>query len=302
MNRRTFIELAASSAVAVTASTKARAQQYRIPTRPIPATGEQLPVIGLGTADEFDYMPLDGGEELKTVIWTLLEQGGTIVDTSPAYRNAEAVVGQLLGEMGLVDSVFLSTKIRTSGADAGIDSLEHSQTRLRTQQFDVVFVHDLVDVHTQLANIRTWRDAGRVRYIGVSTSELPHFDDMEALINSAELDFIQINYGVADTLAGERVIPAAADRGVAVMINSPFGDGRYFERVRGHELPDWADEFDCESWAQFSLKYILANSDVTCVIPATSNPAHLIDNARAGSGRLPDTAMRRRMTEYLRDL
>jgi diketogulonate reductase-like aldo/keto reductase len=301
LNRRDFVKLAASAGTAVAAAGKARAQQT-IPTRAIPVSGEQLPVIGLGTSDEFERMPADGGEELKAVIATLLDHGGSIIDTAPAYGNAETVVGRLLAEMRNADSVFVSTKIRTRGVDNAIESLQRSHARIGKEVLNVIFIHDIVDVDRQLPNLRSWCDQGRTRYIGISTSELPHFDDMERLVNTEEMDFLQINFGVTDTLAGERVIPAAADRGVAVMINSPFADGGYFGRLRGHDLPDWAAEFDCESWAQFALKYVLATPGVICVIPATSNSGHMIDNARAGLGRLPDAAMRRRMVEHIRSL
>ena len=247
-------------------------------------------------------MPEDGGEELKAVIAKLLEYGGSIIDTAPVYGNAETVVGQLLGEMGNVDSIFLSTKIRTRGSETAIDSIERSHARIGKEVLDLVFIHDISDADRHLPTLRERRDQDRVRYIGISTSDPRNFDEMERLVNTEEMDFLQINFGVTDTLAAERVIPAAADRGVAVVVNSPFADGGYFGRLRGHELPEWAAEFDCESWAQFSLKYILGSPDVTCVIPATSDSGHMLDNARAGLGRLPDAAMRQRMVEYLRDL
>jgi diketogulonate reductase-like aldo/keto reductase len=301
LQRRDFLKASATASLVLASGARLGAQES-IPTRTIPTSGEQIPVIGLGTSDEFDRMPADGGMELKAVITTLLELGGSTIDTAPAYGNSETVVGELLEEMNLAESIFVTTKIRARGTVNGIESLERSHRRIGKDILDAVLIHSLFDVETQLETLRSWRDQGRVRYIGISTSALRHFDALENLINSEEMDFVQLNYGVADTLAEERVIPAAADRGVAVMINSPFADGGYFGRLRNHPLPDWASEFNCESWAQYSLKYILGNPGVTCIIPATSNSGHMLDNARASFGRLPGASMRRRMLEHLREL
>ena len=256
-------------------------------------------MIGLGTSDEFERLPADGGEELKAVLETLVEQGGTLIDTAPGYGDAEQVLGTLLAELGLTDTTFLSTKVRTRGERPGQDSVRRSLRRLDKDPLDLVMVHSLVDADTQLDNLERFRDEGRVRYIGITTSRASGFERMEALIRSRPLDFIQVNYSALEPQAAERVIPAASERGVAVMVNRAFMNGRYFPLVRGRELPDWAAEFDCESWAQLSLKYILGNPDVTCVLAATSNPRHMADNARAGTGGLPDAATRRRIEELL---
>jgi len=301
-SRRAFVQLGLTTGVALAVPPRAGGQPTVMPRRPIPATGEEIPVIGLGTSDEFDRMPADGGEGLKGVIRTLLEQGGTLIDTAPVYGNSESVLGQLLAESDLANDVFLSTKIMEYGAAAGLGSIGRSEERLGRRPLDLIMVPDLVDVQAQLRNLREAKDAGRVRYIGVTTSRVRRFPEMESLIESEALDFIQVNYSVTDTLAEERVIPAAVDHGVAVMINRPFGDGRYFRTVGGHDLPAWAAEFGCESWGQFSLKYILSNPDVTCVIPATSNPGHMLDNARAAFGPLPDTTTRRRQVDHLQRL
>lgn len=295
------MKLAASTGLAFSTVSRVGAQQT-MHTRSIPVSGEQVPVIGLGTSDEFNTMPADGGAELKRVIDMLIDHGGSLIDTSPAYGNAKTVAGQLLADMANHDSIFISTKIRIRGVDEANESLERSHRLLSKDVLDVVFIHDLIDAELQLPNLRERRAEGRIRYIGISTCEIAHFEEVERLINSEEMDFVQINYGVADTLAAERIIPAAADRGLAVIANSPFADGGYFGRLQGHALPDWAAEFDCESWAQFSLKYALGNPAVTCVIPATSNSRHMTDNASAGFGRLPDPAMRQRMASYMRDL
>ncbi|HEY5622889.1 MAG TPA: aldo/keto reductase [Gammaproteobacteria bacterium] len=302
ISRRDFVGMTATAGIVIASSPISRAQTRQLPTREIPSTGERIPVVGLGTADEFNTMPADGGAELREVLRTLVNHGGSLVDTSPAYGNAEIVLGELLADFDRVDSLLISSKVRIEGREAGLASLERSVDRIGIEPFDILFVHDLVDVATQLANLRDWKAAGRVRYVGISTSEYGHFEPMETLARTEELDFIQINYGVADTLAGERVIPAAVDNGIAVMANSPFGDGRYFSRLAGRELPAWAGEIDCDNWAQFSLKFVLGHPDVTCVIPGTSNPRHMADNALAGSGIMPNAAMRNRMAQHLRNL
>ncbi len=271
-------------------------------TRRIPGSGESLPVIGLGTSDEFERMPDDGGAALKAVLKTLVEKGGTLIDTAPGYGDAEQVLGRLLDDLGLLDEVFLSSKVRTRGRNEGRQSLERSARRLGKEPLDLMMVHSLVDADTQLDNLERWKDEGRVRYIGITTSRSSGFEQMESLIRSRELDFIQVNYSALEPEAALRVIPAARDRGVAVMINRAFMNGRYFSLVRGRELPDWAAGFDCESWAQLALKYILGHPDVTCVLAATSNPRHMADNAGAGYGRLPDDGDRTRIERLLAEL
>lgn len=271
-------------------------------TRRIPGGSESLPVIGLGTSDEFERMPDDGGAALKAVLKTLVEKGGTLIDTAPGYGDAEQVLGRLLDDLGLLDEVFLSSKVRTRGRNEGRQSLERSARRLGKEPLDLMMVHSLVDADTQLDNLERWKDEGRVRYIGITTSRSSGFEQMESLIRSRKLDFIQVNYSALEPQAAERVIPAARDRGVAVMINRAFMNGRYFSLVRGRELPDWAAGFDCESWAQLALKYILGHPDVTCVLAATSNPRHMADNAGAGYGRLPDAGERGRIERLLAEL
>lgn len=297
--RRDFLKLTAAAGLAAALPASAIAEIRKMGRRPIPGTNEDLPVIGLGTSHEFNEMPVDGGTQLKAVLRTLVEQGGTLVDTAPAYGDSERHLGDFFSELGLLDELFVSTKVSERGATEGLESMERSQELLGKRPLDLMMVHSLVDAETQLKNLRQWKDAGRVRYIGITTSRSSGFEEMESLIRSHELDFIQVNYSPMETGADERVIPAAAERGVAVMINRAFGNGSYFGQVSGQELPPWAAEFGCESWAQFSLKYILGNPDVTCVLTATSNPRHMEDNARAGSGPLPDPATRKRIVEFL---
>ena len=302
IERREFIRLCAAGGMALALPPIALPASRQMSKRRIPATGEEIPVIGLGTSHEFDRLPTGGAAQLKAVLTTLVEEGGSLIDTSPRYGDSERTLGRFFDELDLHDDVFMSTKIRTTGVQAGLDSLQRSQTLLGKEPLDLAMVHSLLDAATQLGNLRQWKEAGRLRYIGITTSRQGGHQEMESLIKAGGLDFIQVNYSPFETAAAERVIPAAADHGVAVMINRAFGNGAYFGEVRGHELPAWSADFGCESWAQFSLKFILGHPDVTCVLAATSDPRHMQDNARAGSGRLPDAAARQRIVQHLRAL
>ncbi|HEX5764404.1 MAG TPA: aldo/keto reductase, partial [Woeseiaceae bacterium] len=271
VHRRQFLKLTAAAGVALSLPADGQATSPRMDRRKIPGTGDAIPVVGLGTSHEFDHIPADGGKELKAVLTTLVEHGGSLIDTAPRYGNAEEVIGGFLAEMDLVDTLFVSTKVSTRGERQGRQSLERSHRLLGKRPLDLMMVHSLVDAETNLRILGEWKDAGHVRYIGITTSERNAHGEMESLILSHDLDFVQVNYSPLEPEAAERVIPAAADRGVAVMINRAFGNGEYFSRLRGRELPGWAEEFGCESWAQFSLKYILGHPDVTCVLAATSS-------------------------------
>ena len=215
------------------------------------------------------------------------------------YGRSEEVIGDLVAKLGVRDSVFLATKVWTRGQQPGIESMERSFARLQTKRIDLMQVHNLVDVTTQLATMRDWKAQGRIRYIGITHYESGAFGEVEKLLRSETLDFLQINYSITDRKAEEKILPLARERSVTVIINRPFGGGDLFSRVRGKALPDWAAEFDCQSWAQFLLKWIVANSAVICAIPATNNPKHLEDNLQGSVGRLPDARMRQRMVEFV---
>ena len=302
VKRRDFLKRSAATAFALALPASGSAEPAAMLRRRIPATSEEIPVIGLGTSHEFDRLPPGGTEQLKAVLTTLVEQGGSLIDTSPLYGDSELKLGGFFDELDLHEAIFMSTKIRASGVQAGLRSMERSQTLLGKNPLDLIMVHSLLDVDTQLKNLQQWKEAGRVRYIGITTSRSGGHERMESLIRSGGLDFVQVNYSPFETEADERVIPAAADHGVAVMTNRAFGNGAYFRRTRGHNLPAWAADFDCESWAQFSLKFVLGNADVSCALAATSSPQHVLDNARAGIGRLPDAATRARIVQHLRTL
>jgi len=272
-------------------------------TRAIPSSSEKLPVIGLGTYSVFDLdLAPDKERQLSEVLSLFVKLGGRVVDSSPMYGRAEEVVGTLSSKLGLRDKLFFATKVWTRGKQAGIDSMERSMSRLQTKTIDLMQVHNLVDVSTQLATMREWKAQGRFRYIGITHYNASAFAEVEKLLSAEKLDFLQINYSIMEREAESRILPLAQDRQVAVLINRPFGGGDLFSRVRTKPLPDWAKEFDCESWAQFFLKWIIAHPGATCAIPATNNPRHLEDNMRAGIGRLPTEEMRRRMTEFLRSI
>jgi diketogulonate reductase-like aldo/keto reductase len=269
----------------------------------IPSSREVLPVIGLGTWRTFDVdLTPDNRRQLGDVLSLFVKLGGRVIDTSPMYGRAEDVIGELTAALGIQDKFFLATKVWTRGKENGLRSMERSMARLRTKRIDLMQVHNLVDVHTQLATLREWKEQGRIRYLGITHYESGAFDEVEKIMRSEKLDFVQINYSLMEREAEEKILPLAQERGIAVVVNRPFGGGDLFDRVRSKQLPDLAAEFDCRSWAQFFLKWIIANPAVTCAIPATGKPRHLEDNMQAGIGRLPDARMRQRMVESVGSL
>ena len=264
--------------------------------RPIPSSGETIPAVGLGTWRTFDVgASATERAPLKDVLQRFAELGGRVVDSSPMYGAAESVVGDLATDLAITDKLFLATKVWTSGRDTGVAQMEQSLRRLRRQRLDLMQIHNLLDWRTHLRTLREWKAAGRVRYVGVTHYTSSAYDELERVLRGEPLDFVQVNYSLGEREAERRILPLARDRGIAVLVNRPFSEGGLFQRVRGQALPGWAAELDCESWAQFFLKWILAHSAVTCVTPATSRPQHLVDNMKAGTGNLPDAATRERM-------
>lgn len=269
-------------------------------SRSIPSSGEKLPVIGLGTWQAFDVGSSETDRKpLEDVLRAFVRAGGRVVDSSPMYGHAEEVIGDLSAKLGIRDSLFLATKVWTRGKEAGVQSMERSFARLRTKTIDLMQVHNLVDVGTQLATMREWKAQARIRYIGVTHYTDSAFGEVGAVLSREKLDFVQINYSIGERKADERILPLAQQRGIAVIANRPFGGGDLFGRVRGKPLPDFAKEIDCQSWAQFFLKWIVTHPAITCAIPATNNVQHLEDNMRAGTGRMPDAKMRARMVDYI---
>ena len=295
LSRRAVLRLMAAGAAAAGGPGRAAAEPALL-ARPIPASGETIPAIGLGTWRTFD---VGGGpaerDPLREVLRRFAALGGRVVDSSPMYGTAESVVGDLGTELGILDTLFLATKVWTSGHAAGIAQMEQSLRRLRAPRLDLLQIHNLLDWRTHLRTLREWKQAGRIRYLGVTHYTSGAYDELERVLRSEPLDFLQVNYSLGEREADRRILPLARDRNVAVLVNRPFSEGGLFRRVRGTPLPPWAAEIGCASWAQFFLKWILAHPAVTCAIPATSKPEHLVDNMKAGTGPLPDAATRERM-------
>jgi aryl-alcohol dehydrogenase-like predicted oxidoreductase len=300
--RRRTLQLLGTSAILTIAHAASvpAASAATLIKRPIPRSGELLPVIGLGTFIAFDAAPqAPETAELREVLKTFVAGGASVIDSSPMYGRAESTVGALADGLGLLPSLFLATKVWASGRQAGIDQMRASLRLLRTQRIDLMQVHNLLDLATHLKTLRDWKQAGTLRYLGITHYHSGAYRELEKLLRTRDYDFVQFNYSLAEREAEARLLPVAAETGTAVIINRPFAQGELFARVKGKALPAWAAEFDCGSWAQFFLKYILAQPAVTCVIPATSKARHMADNLKAGAGKLPDAAARRRMMEYL---
>jgi len=266
--------------------------------RAIPSSGERIPVVGLGTWSTFDVGSSAAERQpLEEVLTRFSERGGRVVDSSPMYGRSEAVVGEIAAKRGITGKLFLATKVWTRGRAAGIEQMETSERLLGTKRLDLLQVHNLLDVDTHLATLRAWKEKGRVRYIGVTHYNESAYPEVERVLLREKLDFLQVNYSLSERGAEKRILPLARDKGVAVLVNRPFGGGEALRRVLSRPLPPWAAEFDCTSWAQFFLKWILAHPAVTCAIPATNKRAHLDDDLDAALGRLPGEALRRRMIE-----
>jgi aryl-alcohol dehydrogenase-like predicted oxidoreductase len=301
ISRRELLRLALGAGMFV--CTGGVAMATSINTKPIPRTGELLPVIGLGTWQTFDVGRSESERApLREVLREFARLGGKVIDSSPMYGQSESVVGDLAEESKVSNQLFIATKVWTSGRDAGIRQMEESFRRLRTKRMDLMQIHNLVDWRTHLAILRQWKGADRVRYIGLTHYTASAYEQLAAVLEKEELDFVQLNYSIAEREAERRLLPLAADRRAAVLVNRPFAQAQLFSKVRGKPLPPWAKEIDCASWAQFFLKFVISHPAVTCAIPATSKVQHLLDNMKAGSGALPDQAMRERMAQYVAKL
>jgi aryl-alcohol dehydrogenase-like predicted oxidoreductase len=257
-------------------------------TRTIPSSGATLPVIGCGTWRGFDVgaRPVDMAARGE-VLASLFDAGGRVIDSSPMYGSAEPVVGELLEAAGARDRAFIATKVWTPGQRAGIAQMERSMALLRTGHIDLLQVHNLVDWRIHLDTLRGWKAQGRISYIGVTHYTDAAHSELEQALRTEALDFVQFNYSITGRHAEQRLLPLAQELGVAVLVNLPFGGGGLLQRLRGWPLPAWAGEIGCTSWNQLLLKFVLAQPGVTCVIPGTSSPAHMRENAAAGSGEMP---------------
>jgi aryl-alcohol dehydrogenase-like predicted oxidoreductase len=287
------MRLAVGAATSLALGGPARAASEKMQTRKIPSSGVALPVIGCGTWRTFDAGPTPADRApLTEVLRTLFDAGGSVIDSSPMYGRAEAVTGDLLTAMKAQDKAFVATKVWTRGREAGIKQMQNSFALLQRERIELMQVHNLVDWRTQLATLRAWKAEKRIRYLGVTHYTESAHADLESVMRSEALDFVQLNYSLDDRAAARRLLPLAAERGIAVLVNQPFGGGELLRALRGRPLPLWAADIGCESWAQILLKFCLAHPAVTCVIPGTSRPEHMADNVRAGFGALPDAATR----------
>lgn len=271
--------------------------------RIIPASGEALPAVGLGTWIQFDVgaSPAERAP-LTEVLTGMAAHGGSVIDSSPMYGRAEAVVGELTSQLPNADAFFYATKVWTQGKDNGEQQISASFKKLQRHTLDLLQIHNLVDWKTHLRTLRQLKDDGRIRYIGITHYHRSAHAQLEEILRAEPIDFVQFNYSIRERHAERALLPAAQERGVAVLINEPFETGALFRLVKGKPLPPWAAEYGMASWSQFFLKYILAHPAVTCVIPGTSNPKNLVDNMQAGEGALPDEAVQRKMVQAMEGL
>ena len=278
------------------------AQSQPLLQKTIPSSGESIPIIGIGTARRYEEVKTEAEKApLRETIRQFQTLGGKVIDSSPSYGTAEAVVGELVEDLKARDSLFLATKVslRKDGREEGIKQIEESFKKYRTNMIDLIAVHNLRDTDTQLAILREMKQAGRIRYVGITTSFPKQYGEFEQVMKRERLDFIQVDYALDNRETDKRIIPLAGDRGIAVMINLPFGRGRLFNAVQGKDLPEWAKDFDCRSWAQFFLKYLVSHPAVTCAIPGMAQAKYVVDNLGAARGRLPDAATRRKMEQFI---
>jgi diketogulonate reductase-like aldo/keto reductase len=295
LKRSTFLGLAGAALFGRQAAAQSVAGN-RMNQRKIPSSGEMLPVVGCGTWRTFDVggKPADRAP-LAEVLKVMFDSGGSVIDSSPMYGAAEGVVGDLLAAAGTRDKAFIATKVWTSGRDNGIAQMKKSMALLKTDRLDLMQIHNLVDWRVHLPTLRAWKTEGRIRYLGVTHYTQSAHEELEAVLRAEKWDFVQINYALDDRAVERRLLPAAAERGTAVIVNQPFGGGGLLRKLSGRKLPAWAAEIGCTSWAQILLKFVLANPAVTCVIPGTGKPEHMKDNVQAGLGAYPDAALLKRM-------
>jgi diketogulonate reductase-like aldo/keto reductase len=268
--------------------------------RKIPSSDESIPAIGLGTWQTFDVGNVVAEREpLKEVLKKLVEKGGSVVDSSPMYGASEKVVGDLCTEVNLNAKLFMATKVWTTGKDEGIAQMNRSFALLQRKQLDLMQIHNLVDWQIHLKTLRDWKEQGKIRYLGITHYTESAYSAIENILKNNPVDFLQINYSMLSRTAEQKLFPLAQEKKVAVIINQPFEEGSLFQRVKGMTRPEWTKEFDCASWGQFFLKFILSQPAVTCVIPGTSKPHHMIDNANAAIGKLPDENLRAKMLRLI---
>jgi diketogulonate reductase-like aldo/keto reductase len=300
--RRDFIARStAAAAVATLGGTPAlRALgQAAIPQRPIPGTGELLPVIGLGSSKVVEQIATNGTEPVTNVLRALVTHGGKLVDTWPRNPANDSSFGRVLSLPEFRDKLFVTTKLDQVGKEVGVKQFRDAQRSYQREVIDLVQIFSLTDLDTHWPSLQQWKDEGAARYIGVTVSQDSRHADLEQFLRREQPDFVQMNYSITERAVEEHLLPFAADRGVAVVINRPFMNGAFFDRLEGRPLPEWARDFECETWAQFSLKYILANPSLTSVLTETTDPRHMAENLLTATGPLPNEAQRRLMREFI---
>jgi aryl-alcohol dehydrogenase-like predicted oxidoreductase len=309
ITRRQWLGLTAGAGAALTLNPtllRALVTGSKVLTRAIPSTGEEIRLVGLGSSATFAQVARSQDyAALRDVLRTMVDKGGTVFDTAPAYGASEQVAGDIAAELGVTDRIFWATKVNVAQQGGRADpararqQVEMSFNRLRKRPIDLIQVHNLGDVPTQLGILKELKGEGRIRYVGVTTTAKQQYQDLERIMRNEPLDFIGIDYAIDNRSVEERILPLAADRGIATMIYMPFGRARLWNRVAGRQVPAWAQEFDAGTWAQFFLKFLAADPRVTVITPATSRATNMADNLGAATGRLPDEAMRRRMIAYV---
>jgi len=300
LSRREFTKAGLSAgAVLALAGQNSFAGPGDLILKEIPSSGQKIPVIGLGTNRYGTDVSAAARKPLRAALKRFHELGGTLIDTAPMYRSSEFVLGELMAELGIRDDLFVATKVdRTAGRADSEEQMKESTLKLKTDRFDLMQVHNLRGWRESLPLMREWKQDGRIRYIGITTSRSSQYEDFEMVMREQELDFIQVNYSLEQRESADRLLPLAADNGVAVIINRAFGGGRIFERVGNQPLPDWAQEFDCSSWAQFLLKYTIGHPAATVAIPGMTKAHHVDDNIGAAHGRLPSAAERKMQEDF----
>ena len=297
--RRTLL-LGLAAGAAGLATQPAAAQAAPLHRKPIPSSGEMIPIIGLGSARRYEEARTEADiVPLRETFARFHALGGTVVDTAPSYGDAEAIMGRIISDLNIRRDLFICTKVGVDTPEQGRAQIAQAFEKLRTDQIDLFAVHNLRDINNQLAILRELKQGGRIRYVGATTSFDRQYEAFEQMMRRETLDSIQIDYALDNRNAAERIIPLAAERGMAVFINLPFGRGSVFRATQGKELPAWAAEIDVTTWAQFMLKYLVSHPAVTCAVPGMAQARYVDDNLKAAQGRMPDVAMRRRMEQFI---
>lgn len=313
ISRRNYLKLALAAGAALSVKPSillADDTKLSLITRAIPSTGERLPVVGLGSSATFASVARsEDADALRSVLQTLIDEGGQVFDTAPGYGASEQVAGEMANQLGIQEQLFWATKLNVAGRGGGSADpvaaraqLDTSFQRINKPVIDLIQVHNLGDVTTQLPLLRSLKEEGRVRYIGLTTTFERQYAALETLMQNEPLDFIGVDYAIDNRTMAQRIFPLAQERGIAVLVYAPFGRTRLWDQVRGHTVPDWAAEFDAYSWGQFFLKFVLAHPAVTAATPATSRPHHMIDNMGAAYGALPNEEQLQRMIAHIATL